>query len=335
MKKKIAIVIDKEGWAYDLSAKQIKKNISQYDVDIIPMDIFEDNFVKMLLLSEKYDLMFVMWRGLISWLQSDYSKEYIKYLGFDYEEFLDKYLRSGKIVTGVYDHLFLNSEKERTEFICNNVKYIVCSKKLYDIYCNLKDVKKPAMIVPDGVDLKKFYMQNTEKYKNIENRKIIIGWCGNSKFADEEDDDLKGLNKIIKPAVNELIEEGCNIELDIADRNIKKIEHDDMPDYYNKIDVYICASRTEGNPSPVLESMACGIPVISTDVGIVSEVFGKKQKQFIIKRDKDVLKKKIKELIDNKKLFEELSKENLEQIKKRDWKDQVKIFEEFFDKCLN
>lgn len=335
MKKKIAIVIDKEGWAFDLIAKQIKSKSNKYEIDILPMELFEDNFVKMLLLSEKYDLMFVMWRGLISWLQSDYSKDYIKYLGFDYENFLDKYLRNGKIVTAVYDHLFINSEFEITEFIFNNIKkYMVCSKKLEKIYRDLKNIPNPTMVVSTGVELEKFYMFDKNKYKNI-NRTIVFGWSGNSKFTDETDDDLKGLRKIIKPAIQELIDEGYDIKLDIADRNIKKIDHDDMPDYYNKIDAYICASRTEGDPNPVLESMACGIPVISTDVGIVSEVFGKKQKQFIIKRDKDELKKKIKELIDNKKLFEELSKENLEQIKKRDWKDQVKIFEEFFDKCLN
>ena len=65
-KPRIALMIDKEGWALDNSAKQIKKYLSDYyDIDIIPMDIFGDNAIKILILANLYDLMFFMWRGNI------------------------------------------------------------------------------------------------------------------------------------------------------------------------------------------------------------------------------------------------------------------------------
>lgn len=113
------------------------------------------------------------------------------------------------------------------------------------------------------------------------------------------------------------------------------IPHEKMPEYYNSIDVYICASKTEGTPAPVLEAMACGIPIISTDVGIVPEAFGEKQKEFIMEeRTKECLKSKMKKLIENKEYFEELSKENLEQIKKWDWKIISLQYKEFFDENL-
>ncbi len=32
------------------------------------------------------------------------------------------------------------------------------------------------------------------------------------------------------------------------------IAHEDMPEYYNDIDIYVCASRTEGTPNTVLGS---------------------------------------------------------------------------------
>ena len=136
------------------------------------------------------------------------------------------------------------------------------------------------------------------------------------------------------PAIKELKEEGYDITLNVADRNVKMIAHEDMPEYYNDIDIYVCASRTEGTPNTVLEAMACGVPVISTDVGIVPEVFGEKQKEFIIKRDKNELKDKIKELINDRKKRQELSEENLKQIKEWSWKNKAKLFKEFFDKNL-
>ena len=333
-KPKIAIIIDTEGWAFSNGAKQIKKNLCQfYDIDIIPMDVFGDNVVKLFLLGTDYNLMFFMWRGLISWIYSDFSKDYIRKLGFEYEEFLDKYLRKRNIVTGIYDHLFIETEKARTDFILENVKdYIVCSEKLKAIY--QKYDKKPSYVIADGVDLELFKMKDLQKYNNLENRNIRIGWTGNSKFTDENDDDLKGLNKIIRPAVSELVEEGYQIELNVADRNVKKIPHNEMPEYYNNIDVYVCASRTEGHPDPVLEAMACGVPVISTDVGIVTEVFGDKQKEFIIERSKDELKKKIIELLKNKQTLQELSKENIEHIQDWSWKKKSELYKEFFDNNL-
>jgi len=47
---------------------------------------------------------------------------------------------------------------------------------------------------------------------------------------------------------------------------------EELPTYYNMLDCYVCASRIEGGPVPVLESLASGIPVISTRVGIAVEV---------------------------------------------------------------
>ena len=104
----------------------------------------------------------------------------------------------------------------------------------------MNEIKKPSAVISDGVDLSMFSMKDTDKY-NKPSEKLIIGWCGNSKFTDETDDDLKGLRKIIIPAVEELKNEKYNVELNIADRNIKMIQHKDMTEYYNRIDVYVCA----------------------------------------------------------------------------------------------
>ena len=108
-----------------------------------------------------------------------------------------------------------------------------------------------------------------------------------------------------------------------------------MPDYYNSIDIYICGSKNEGTPNPVLESMACGVPIISTDVGIVRDAFGTKQKKYILEeRNKECLKSKIIELLKDKSQFEELSKENLKQIQEWTWKNKCYQFKEFFERNL-
>ena len=166
------------------------------------------------------------------------------------------------------------------------------------------------------------------------NDKLTIGWVGNSAWS-AEIEDFKGFNTILKPVVDELIEEGYPLKPLYADRQIKMIPHEKMPEYYSKIDVCVCVSKMEGTPNPVLEAMACGVPIITTDVGIVNEALGNKQKRFILKeRNKDNLKSKILELLNNRGILKQLSEENLKSIKQWDWKNITKEFKLFFDENL-
>ncbi|MDD4052569.1 MAG: glycosyltransferase family 4 protein [candidate division Zixibacteria bacterium] len=49
------------------------------------------------------------------------------------------------------------------------------------------------------------------------------------------------------------------------------IDRERMPDFYNSLDIYLVTARVEGGPMPVIEAMSCGIPVISTPVGMVPD----------------------------------------------------------------
>lgn len=334
-KKKIALIIDTENWAFDNIARHIKENIVDYNIDIIPGRIFEGNMLRLFLFCEDYDLIHFLWRGYLSLIDSEsmqyYAKECLK---MNLEDFKKQYIYNKKITFGVCDHLYLKGEEKwRTgEIFKFSNSYFVTSKKLYDIYEKFE--KKPKMIIHDGVDLIRYQPKNLDRFKSID--KVTIGWAGNSKFKDSDgDEDMKGVERIIKPAVHELQKEGYNIELKLADRNLGLILQKDMPDFYNSIDLYVCASKEEGTPLTIQEAMAMGLPIISTDVGIVSEVFGEKQRKYIMKeRSKDELKNKIKELLKNKKDMEEISQENLIQVKTEDWKNICKKYKEFFDDNL-
>jgi glycosyltransferase involved in cell wall biosynthesis len=45
-----------------------------------------------------------------------------------------------------------------------------------------------------------------------------------------------------------------------------------LPEYYSSLDYYICTSREEGVPYPVIEAMSCECVVVSTQIGIVPEI---------------------------------------------------------------
>ena len=114
------------------------------------------------------------------------------------------------------------------------------------------------------------------------------------------------------------------------------IPHCKMPDYYQQIDCYVCASLHEGTPNPVLEAMASGLPVISTDVGLIPQLFGQKQKQFVMtERTVDCMVEKMKLLLDHRELFTELSEENIRQIQGWDWSICARKFVGFWQELLN
>ena len=49
-------------------------------------------------------------------------------------------------------------------------------------------------------------------------------------------------------------------------------DYKDVVRYYSVLDVYLITSRTEGGPKLVLEAFACGIPVVSTRVGMCADL---------------------------------------------------------------
>ena len=336
VKTKIALIIDSRGWAFDNIANNIVQDLSdEFEFKKIYMsDIPGDNIVLLLYACKDCEIVHFLWRGYLSFIDGENTEWYLSYYGRDVEQFKNNIMRKMYITAGVYDHKFLDNEFKITQNIMKYInKYTVSSKKLFDIYSKL-ELGIPMVEITDGVDDKLFHPINIERFRKIKNRKFVIGWVGNSKFDAENSEDYKGINTIIKPAVEQLKNEGYNIELYSADRVDKYIPHNEMPEYYSKIDLYICASINEGTPNPVLEAMACGVPIISTDVGIVREVLGSKQQKYILEeRSMMCLKNKLKLFFDNIDSINELVDENLKQIKQWTWHKKTADFRKFFRNC--
>lgn len=68
---------------------------------------------------------------------------------------------------------------------------------------------------------------------------------------------------------------------------------EELPHFYSSLDYYLCLSRVEGVPYPVLEAMSCGTVVLSTPVGVVPDLIQSGENGYIVEHisyREDVLK---------------------------------------------
>lgn len=319
--KSIALIVDVKNWAFDIQAHLIKSSLK----DELKIDIFysknepyNENIVRILEDVKDYDIIHFFWRKTLLQICSSEVQKKLRDRNINIDEL------KNKISTGIYDHLFLEEDTYNQLFNEFCKKYVTSSKKLYDIYLQNKKIKHPYMILGDTFDEKIFYPKNDKKFKEKKDN-LVIGWVGNSSWNNKLLDnnkktiDFKGFHTVLTPVIQELKDEGYNIETYYADKNTNFIPNDKMCDYYSKIDVYICVSITEGTPRPLIEAMGCGVPIITTDIGVAKEYLGIKQEEYIISerkigesdyKVKKELKQKIVQLYNNREELEELSKEN-------------------------
>ena len=116
--------------------------------------------------------------------------------------------------------------------------------------------------IPNGVDERTFFPPT-----------IRIGWCGNKRPDSLE---YKGV-ALIEQAVQTVAAEWkqhARIEfcMDPGEAPARILSQVEIAAWYRTLDAYVSASAGEGCSNTVLEALASGLPVVSTDTGIAPEL---------------------------------------------------------------
>lgn len=155
-----------------------------------------------------------------------------------------------KILKGVYAHLWLKQDFAREDMYhhLNDADAITVPSDI--LYKDLEQLPIPMYMFPEGVDTGSFVPGPKRTGP------LVAGWAGNP------DNPIKNIH---------IIRQACDgiCELNMATGSLTLRE---MVDFYQSIDVILCASDAEGCPRPVLEAMSCGKYPVSFPVGIVPEV---------------------------------------------------------------
>jgi len=273
---KFALVCDARNWAFDNIAKKIEAHFaSEYQIKIFytrdyddPVEAFANVYMDF-----NPQRMHAFTREHFFTLFKDptCAGELLNKHSINAGQFGGRLAESANSVS-VHDHLYFSAAQlEQRQGLFQLIDaYSVCSPLLMDLYSSALDTP-PACVTPDGVDLDLFLPKNTNRFLEL-HRPLVVGWVGNSSWGKKVEEDNKGFHTIVVPTIEKMQRKGLKVEGHFADRVVRWRDHSEMVEYYSEIDLLICASRHEGTPDPILEALACGVPVVTTNVGVVSSL---------------------------------------------------------------
>jgi len=183
---------------------------------------------------------------------------------------------AGKFYTKIFSRYIFNSAD----------KVVFLYKKLSKIAEEIGASHEKIETIPNGVDINKFYPKNKQRMReklgiNLDSKVIIsVGRLVPVKRVELL---IKVTREVIKefPEIKTYyIGDGPyrsyyeSLAKDIKDNFIflGRKPHEKIPQYLSAADVFVLPSLSEGLPSAVLEAGACGLPVVASNIGGISEI---------------------------------------------------------------
>ena len=181
-------------------------------------------------------------------------------------------------------------------FYCDKTvtELIVPTKKTYDLFKEKYKVDRNIYIVPTGIDIERFYVENIDKKKlNAVAKKLgitssdfvisYVGRLGSEKSIEVSIEVLKDISK--KHNNVKMVIVGDGPDKDKLEKLINKYKLNDkviftgkvpweeVPLYYHLGDIFITASKSETQGLTVIEAMAAGcVPICINDESFLNVV---------------------------------------------------------------
>ena len=294
----VLCVVDHPGWAHDRKTDALAgalggvyEVVKRYQAEVSAGDL------------ERADCVLLYY-----WLQIGRLREVLRSL-------------RGRLVVGVCSHRELDgawrepglatlAELARAVFVNNRLLLEELGPLL----------SQPVYYTPNGVDTELF-RPAVPPSPPAPLRPLRVGWAGSLSNHGSEH---RGVRELIAPAVAAV--EGA--ELRLAVREEKWRSREEMLGFYRSIDVYVCASRSEGTPNPCLEAAACGLPVITTRVGNMPELIRDGENGFFVERNVADIAEKLGRLRDDPELRDRLGRAaRADAVESWDWRRQAQRYD--------
>src|SRR3989344_113997 len=223
------------------------------------------------------------------------------------------------LVTTYGEDITLHSKHLPSSFFIKlglkNADVIICQSRFLEAEIRNLGITNKFFIIPMGAATKKFKVRDkikTRRVLNLPNNKKILLFVGHLVPR-------KGVRYLIK-ACKGLSEKGpflcCIIGKGTDESYLKKLatdlvlndyvkflgqkNHEDVARYINSCDLVVLPSLNEGLPVILCEALACGKPVVATNVSGTPELVTKDVGYLVKPKDVNDLKEKIMMALDRK-----------------------------------
>lgn len=291
---KVAGLYDSDGWAFHMAVEQVKRGMDPGTVSLVRYEDLAPGSIR------DFDVV--------------YSPSYI---------FNDR-LREAigpetRVVGTIADHYTWRDgpgaiELRKAIALCD---VLICTNRrlFWEVRSAYPDA--PLALCMSGVD--------AELFKPVPRKRtgkpLIVGWAGSTQYHHA----VKGV---------ELITRACSmvpdVQLVLADAGSRKRSQEEMVEFYQSLDIYVCMSSSEGTCNPILEAAACGVGVVSTDVGVASALLDSVQQPagVLIARNVGALSAALRALVKDRDLVEEMGINARKAIDDGgwDWPSRVKSY---------
>ncbi len=202
-------------------------------------------------------------------------------------------------------------------------------------------------VIPNGVDLERFQPSESAR-REVRDALSILGDAFVAVFVGHEFE-RKGL-RVVLEALRLLANRGTVVHLivaggddsrdfeaefsDIGDR-VRYVGHrSDVERYYAAADVFVMPASFDISPLVGPEALACGLPILMTRVGGVSEYLLDGRNGWFIDREPNDLAKKLAALASDRQLRTEMSRHARASVADRDWHAIARRFLEVMDRLF-
>jgi glycosyltransferase involved in cell wall biosynthesis len=280
---KVLLVCDRPNWAYDAIARALVKHNGDDELELAVFHL-KGREHELRGAAGGFDGVFVLGWQLLADLD-DRIKPRLRYL------------ERSRTLTGIHSHHSFDNRMTQPDrsvvpppalvrFLARFPGVNAVSRRLTGLF---RDAGLDVAYTPNGVDTELF---RPASYVAAGDR-LRVGFSGSEKH-----DWRKGISEFIRPAA---AVDGIDLRLAMPAEGAY-VPLEEMPAFYNSIDVYVCASSSEGFSLSVLEAAASGRPIVSTRVGGSEELIEDGVNGFLVDRDVEAIREKLVLLRDDREL---------------------------------
>ncbi|MGH0034466.1 MAG: glycosyltransferase [Myxococcota bacterium] len=165
-----------------------------------------------------------------------------------------------------------------------------------------------VVVVPNATDTEHFRPRDRAALREelgLPRDRVLVGFSGHF-------DERKGPLRVME-AIRELPEVGAVFLGSGAQQPsgeqvlvARRVPNAEVARYMAATDVYVLPTLNEGSPNAVIEAMACGLPIVSSDIPSLRETVPPEAAHLVDPRDIDALRGAIRTLVDDAGLRERM-----------------------------